>query len=495
MSRPKKRKEKMKNLLKRLSLVPRGIRYKLIISFCLMSFIPFLVCIYLASVYVFPYLEEIGDFTNLKSISLMVICGGLLALLGYYLAKGIIEPIIKIALDARLIANGDIYRKIEAKGEDEIGILSLSLNQITDKVRQNMEELRSYQGKIKGINIDINRKISILSSLLHIGSLISDSCEVDKVLDIIIGELFRMHEVANTFLLLPEKKTGELVMRFVNGSSAGHLKELRLKIGEGLLGRIFYTGETIIHDNNHPSSKEVKDFEVQYDLKNLLLMPVASRGEKVALLGTGSATEGYLYSDDDLETLRLFVQQISIAIENDMLTRLAEELKMRDDVTGLYNARYLTERLDEEVRRAILYQRPCSLIVFSIDDFNEHLESCGKERLSEALKMIAMILRENVEEPDKPVRFDKGTFCLLLPERNKKEAYYIAEEVRKTVRDATFAWAEGKGITVSGGVSENPIDGVSGKELLNKAREALEAAIRGGRDTIVNFGVEVKDDG
>ena len=238
----------------------------------------------------------------------------------------------------------------------------------------------------------------------------------------------------------------------------------------------------------------MEDFETQYDLKNLLLMPVTSRGEEVALLGAGSTTEGYLYSDDDLETLRLFVQQINIAIENDMLTRMAEELKMRDDVTGLYNARYLTERLDEEVRRAILYQRPCSLILFSIDDFNEHLERHGKERLDEVLKMIASILRENAEEPDKPVRFDEGTFCLLLPERNKKEAYYIAEEIRKTTRDATFPWTEGKGITVSGGVSENPIDGASGKELLDKAQEALQAAIRGGKDRVVNFGVEVKYD-
>ena len=82
----------MLGMFKRLSMVPKGLRYKLMLSFCLMSIIPLLVCVYLVSIYIFPHLD------NLSDVSITVILSIAIAVLGLGLAKRLIDPVIEMAM-------------------------------------------------------------------------------------------------------------------------------------------------------------------------------------------------------------------------------------------------------------------------------------------------------------------------------------------------------------------------------------------------------------
>ena len=75
---------------------------------------------------------------------------------------------------------------------------------------------------------------------------------------------------------------------------------------------------------------------------------------------------------------------------------------------------------------------------------------------------------------------------MLLPEKNKRESAEIAEDMRKKIESANFS-REGKlSITVSCGVSENPIDGSTQEELFKKAMEALQSAKSLGKNSPQN---------
>ena len=188
---------------------------------------------------------------------------------------------------------------------------------------------------------------------------------------------------------------------------------------------------------------------------------------------------------DDLDVMKIFAKQTAIAYESDMLTKRAKELAIKDDLTDLYNEKYIAERLEEEIKRAILYQRPCSYIVFSIDDFDRFRSENGELATEKALKKIASILNANATEIGRAARLSGDAFSLLLPEKNKKAAYKSAEDVRRQVEALILDGGNAGQLTVSGGVSENPIDGTSAAELIKKASTGVSMAKVQGKNRII----------
>ena len=173
----------MAGFIKRLSLVPTGLRYKLMVSFSLMSIIPLLVCVYLVNVFIFPNVE------NIPQTSLVILLTIIVAFLGLILAKRLVNPIIDMALEAKIIASGDYERKIKADREDEIGQLGGSINTITKQIKNYMDELHSYSLKTKDMNLEIQKKILALSNLLQIGDMIASAEELEHILELVTEKI------------------------------------------------------------------------------------------------------------------------------------------------------------------------------------------------------------------------------------------------------------------------------------------------------------------
>ena len=133
---------------------------------------------------------------------------------------------------------------------------------------------------------------------------------------------------------------------------------------------------------------------------------------------------------------------------------------------------------------AIFYQRPCSFLIFNIDDYKAFRELNGQIASEEMLKRIAAVLKGYEGQFGKAARLDADEFALLLPENNKREALDVAEEIRKKVESSRFVDSQKRPLTVSVGVSENPIDGSIGKELFKKAKEALARAKEKGKNRV-----------
>ncbi|MBI3252087.1 MAG: diguanylate cyclase [Candidatus Omnitrophica bacterium] len=183
---------------------------------------------------------------------------------------------------------------------------------------------------------------------------------------------------------------------------------------------------------------------------------------------------------DELEDLSHSLRTIS-ANARELLEKV-EKLSMKDKLTGLYNATYIRERLDEEIQRSIHYQRPCAFAYLAIDGFDAYSKQHGEEVSGELLKSMAKVFGRHLSEFDRAARITKEEFAVILPEKNKKSAIEFVEKIRRGVADHLSAKVGGSKVrfTVSIGISENPIDGVSGEELFLKAHgRMLEAKKRG----------------
>ena len=176
------------------------------------------------------------------------------------------------------------------------------------------------------------------------------------------------------------------------------------------------------------------------------------------------------------------------------INRLLEKTKalvITDNLTGLYNLKYYEEYLIEELRRAAMYERPCSIVGFSVDNLDIYLKQFGENIKNKILKKIAAILKENIRKIDKVARCKDGVFCVILPEVNKKDAYAFAEKTRKAITSESIPDAKSiikdTKVTLSGGVVANPIDGDTVKELNDKLYRAIEQAKKEGRNKITVF--------
>src|SRR5438067_1116813 len=173
---------------------------------------------------------------------------------------------------------------------------------------------------------------------------------------------------------------------------------------------------------------------------------------------------------------------------NDMVARLhesrreLERLSVTDDLTGLYNRRYLMDALANEMRRSRRLDHPCALLMADVDHFKEYNDAYGHLAGDEALRRIAGILRDTTRDVDCAARYGGEEFVVLLPETRAAGAIETAQRFRASL--ATDELVGGK-LSVSIGVAQFPEDGDAPEGLLARADAALYRAKREGRDRVL----------
>lgn len=465
-------------------LASKYIKYKLRIAFY-MSFLPLVVCVSL----VFNYISPRLGFNNL-GIMLYILSVTLISIAAFLLIREIFSHIISLTRDVKLIAAGDTSHKIETGRNDEVSDLAEALNEFTQRIRSNITELKGYGEKTTEMNLKVQKQVFLLSSLLEISSLISQGAELGNILKLALEKLRFITDSELDYLFFKDIESEKFYMRLADGINSQHLLHIKIEPEDRIFDRVVKTNKPLILDKENVLSEELsKAFQKKFKLNNTAALPVYFKEKVVGILGIGNnIEEPFLYRKDDMELLSIFSKQIAIAVESDMLLHRIEKLEIKDSLTGLYNEAFIRNCLKEEIRRAIIYQRPCAFILLNIDNFKEFIKNFGAAQADSSLKRIAFLIRESVTEIDRVGRTANNEFAIVLPEKNKRQAQRIAEDIRKKI-EVVFSEEQdaNRRLTVSGGISENPLDGVEAEELITKARELLTLAKIKGKNRIIGF--------
>jgi len=173
---------------------------------------------------------------------------------------------------------------------------------------------------------------------------------------------------------------------------------------------------------------------------------------------------------------------------NDMVERLRasrselERLSVTDDLTGLYNRRYLMDALANEVRRSRRLEHPCALLMGDVDHFKEFNDAHGHLAGDQALAHIAAIMRETTRDVDCAARYGGEEFVVVLPETEAAGAIETAQRIRSRLAGDELV---GGKVSMSFGVAQFPEDGDTPEALLARADAALYRAKREGRDRVL----------
>mgnify|MGYP002626990688 CR=1 FL=1 len=164
-----------------------------------------------------------------------------------------------------------------------------------------------------------------------------------------------------------------------------------------------------------------------------------------------------------------------------------------DELTGLYNRKYLHHRLEAEISRAKRYGTHLSCLLVDIDYFKIVNDMYGYDWGDILLKKISQMLSALIRKEDVLTRYGDEEFLLILPETTEQQAMIFAERFRADVEKMEFIPAneeERHPITISGGVSSFPcMEEVEedANTLIRYAEHALYNAKQSGKNKIVEF--------
>ncbi len=164
-----------------------------------------------------------------------------------------------------------------------------------------------------------------------------------------------------------------------------------------------------------------------------------------------------------------------------------EELANTDPLTGVYNYRFFTNRLDKEIELSKKFGRPISLIILDIDYFKDFNDTYGHPAGDLALKEVTKIFKKNIRDKDVLCRYGGEEFLILLPSTGVEEAFRCAERIREAVQHHAIYVGDLQKpvyVTVSGGVACYPVDASNGEQLLRIADQVLYSAKHKGRNKI-----------
>jgi diguanylate cyclase (GGDEF)-like protein len=176
----------------------------------------------------------------------------------------------------------------------------------------------------------------------------------------------------------------------------------------------------------------------------------------------------------------------AVALDNALRLRRAEALSVTDDLTQLYNSRYLNQVLRRETKRASRSGRPLSLLFVDLDGFKNVNDNHGHLAGSRGLVEAADVIRRSARETDVIARFGGDEFALVLPDTGAEGAEAVAERVRERI--AAHRFLEGMGLaiqlTVSIGVATLPDVAGSAEELVKAADTAMYRVKEAGKNGV-----------
>jgi diguanylate cyclase (GGDEF)-like protein len=316
-----------------------------------------------------------------------------------------------------------------------------------------------------------------IMACLEVGKLLTSTHNLDDILELIMQKASQLIEARNWSLLLQEPETGELTFSIVKGENKDMLEGVRLKPGDSIASHVTETGVLEIMSN----VKGDKRFNVTIDkitgfnTKSIVCVPLNVQGKTLGVIEVINVNDLESFNARDLPILTILADYAAIAIENSHYIARIRKMNISDEYTGLYNARYLHQVLEELIIHANRSKTPIAVVFVDIDNFKTVVDTCGHLSGTHLLKEIGETISSCLEEKDILVKYGGDEYVIILPDTDRQEAVSRLENVLQSIRSSTYLTSEETPVTVTAsfGVAIYPEDAATKKDILIAADNSM----------------------
>jgi HD-GYP domain-containing protein (c-di-GMP phosphodiesterase class II) len=232
---------------------------------------------------------------------------------------------------------------------------------------------------------DVKERLREYESLLEIGVELASSLDLNQVLGLALDRAEKLCRAETSSIWEVDETSQELFFRVVRGAAASAIRDLRVPMGQGIVGSVALSGRGEVINDVRSDPRWRGDLADSFKTRAILTVPLFAHGRVVGVLQLLNPVGKLQFSDEDLERMRLFAGPLGQAIDNARLytalksqylstvTALAEAVEKRDPYTGGH------------VRRVVQYS---ILLGFEL---GLHPEELDRLRLASALHDVGKI--------------------------------------------------------------------------------------------------------
>lgn len=336
---------------------------------------------------------------------------------------------------------------------------------------------KSLGGDNRALNDVLQMKNREISFFEEITKILISTLNLNKILPSIMKKTKAMIGVEAWSILLVDEESGDLYFEKAQGKEKKKIKKFRIKMGEGIAGWVAQEGIPVIVPDvsKDPRFSGRIDKLLQFRTKSLMCVPITIKDKVIGVLEVVNKASGEPFVKKDLDLLLKLVNHAAMAIERASLYQKMEELTLTDDVTNIFNNRYLNRAIEIEIDRSERYGSPFTVIFMDLDSFKIVNDQHGHLIGGKVLIEVAQLLLDGLRTVDIVARYGGDEFVVVLPQTPPKSGFYVAERLRKAVERYVFLKQEGYSLrlTASFGVASYPENAKSKEDLFRAADEAM----------------------
>lgn len=331
------------------------------------------------------------------------------------------------------------------------------------------------------------RQVQEVNIFHDVAKALTSSLNLDSILQTIMEKVAEYFRPDTWSLLMVDEAKDELYFAIAVGEASEPLRDVRLKVGEGIAGWVARHGESLIVPDVYKDTRFARriDEMTRWQTRSIVCIPLKSKQRVLGVIQLVNVPMEE-FSEGEAFFLQALADYAAIAIDNARAVEKIQELTITDDCTGLYNARHLHSTLEAEVYRSARFGYKFTVLFIDLDYFKKvndtHGHLCGSKLLAE----VGYTLKSNLRLIDFAFRYGGDEFVILLPQTSKEQGMLVAQRLLEVFRSSSFLASEQLNINIraSIGLATYPEDARNAQDVISLADEMMYAVKNTTRDSI-----------
>jgi len=327
--------------------------------------------------------------------------------------------------------------------------------------------------------LDENHVLREQIRLFKVSQTIANCIDIDRILALVLDAVMKETAADRGFTCLRDVARESFLIE-----AKGLTEEYAEEINEKLKPLINWEKETF----SEPFSVQL---ELSEGTTDFFILPISHKSPLQGVVVLFECITSNFNSATSHRNIRFLMEQSALALENAGRYSVVKDLLNIDELTGLYNYRFLEIALDREIKRADRFGLSMSVIFLDVDKLKGVNDTYGHLVGSRVLKEVAAVIKKSVREVDIVIRYGGDEYTIILVETGRQGAAIVAERIRKTIADHSFFLGEDLDVnlTASLGFACYPEDTKSKIALLEMADRAMYHGKASGKNIVSHISV------
>ena len=309
---------------------------------------------------------------------------------------------------------------------------------------------------------------------------LTQTLELEEVLLIIMQKMTNFFSPERWTMLMVDEQAQELYYPIAAGENSESLKDLRIRMGDGLAGYVALTGTTLIVPDVSLDTQwgGFARAHPELNIQSIACIPITSGSKTLGVIQLFNSKLDMM-SEYSQSFIRMLCDYAAIAIQNARSVKLIHELTITDDCTSLFNARHLYTMLDEQLAVSAANNRyQFSLLFVDLDHFKEVNDTHGHLVGSRLLAEVGSLMKRVLGPENYCFRYGGDEFVALLPGMDKKTAVTATMQLWQQLRETRLLSGQGLNLLLHGsfGLATFPEDGANVQAIIRAADTQMYAA-------------------